>query len=279
MAIIGIAIQSRTGIPLFVHSWSDRLSAFRDGNPILIAGFLSAMSSFASNFKQEFSYIRFHPTDFPEDTFGIDGVYSFIGEYMILVFSDPYQFHEMINYKIEWIYGKILSRYEEMLRIGRVPEIADEERLFIENVLMDTVAWDIIFTQKEQLNVVAEQLVRDEFPEDVYGCFVTSFDNTILYSYGMEREETEIYLNNIASRGHGIEDGEVVHNYVSLPGLEPKLVVMTNPGVKIQISDILQDGLVGQGGVPFYYYAITDVNCAIGPIIESLTEKFNSVLL
>ena len=279
MTILGIAVQSTTGIPLYLETWSEKLSGFREGSPILISGFLAAVSSFANNFKQNISYIRLHPQDYQGDIFGIYAVYSFIGAYMILIFADPFQFHEMVSNKIAWLYGKVLAQYEEGIRIGKVPHLSDEEHQFIHDILQDTVAWNMINDKKEQLNVAAEQIIQKDYPEDVFGIIITSFDNSILYTYGLEREEVEIYLNNIGSRGHGLEDGEIMHNYISLPGLEPRLVVMTNPGVKVQISDILEDGLVGQGGVPYYYYLITDANCAIGPIVVALIEKFNSILI
>jgi len=278
LAILGISIQSHTGIPLYLESWSEKLRAFREGNPILIAGFLSALSSFANNYRQEIGYIRFLPTDFPDDVYGLDGIYSFIGEYMILCFTDPYQFHKMVHYKLQWIYNKILFKYEHMIRVGKVPNIPEVEKQFIRDILMDSVAWNHIDSKREQLEIAADYIIEEEYPGDVYGCFITSFDNSILFQYGMARDEIEIYINNIGSKGAGLKDGEILHNYVTLPGLEPRLVVMTNSGLKIEISDILGD-VVGEGAVPFYYYLITDANCSIGPIMESLTVKFNSVLI
>ncbi|MHA1267047.1 MAG: hypothetical protein ACTSRS_17545 [Candidatus Helarchaeota archaeon] len=278
MAILGIAIQSTTGIPLYLQTWSEKLSGFQEGSPILISGFLSAVSSFANNFKQNISFIRLSPSDY-DDPFGIDAVYSFIGAYMILVFMDPYQFREKVQYKIDWLYAKVFAKYEEGIRLGRVPQLNEAEHNFIHDVLQDTVAWNTIYAKKDEIDVVCDHLMEIEFPDDVYGVFVTSFDNSILYTYGIDREEVEIYMNNIGSRGHGLEDGEVLHNYVSLPGLEPRLMLMTNPGIKIEIADILGDDLVGQGGVPFYYYMVADANCAIGPIVESLTVKLNAILL
>lgn len=278
MAILGIAIQSTTGIPLYLQTWSDKLSGFREGSPILISGFLSAVSSFANNFKQNIDFIRLHPMDVA-DPFGVDAVYSFIGTYMILCFVDPFQFHEIVKFKIDWIYNKILFRYEEMIRIGKVPQLEDPELNYINDILQDNVVWDKIYRKKEELDSACERLIDEEFPDDVYGVFITSFDNSILYSFGIDREEVEIYINNIGSRGHGLEDGEVLHNYVSLPGMEPRLMIMTNPGLKILISEILGDNSHGDGGVPFYYYLITDANCAIGPIVESLTVKLNTILI
>ncbi len=278
MGILGIAIQSVTGIPLYLESWSEKLRAFREGNPILISGFLSALSSFANNYRQDIGYIRFIPRDFPEESYGIDGLYSFIGEYMILVFSDPFQFHKQVHYKMQWIYSKILFKYEEMIRVGKVPDLPEEEKQFIQNIITDEMAWSRIFSKKEQLEQQVVSLIEEEYPGDVFGVFITSFDNSILFQYGMDRAEIEIYLNNIGSKGAGLQDGEILHNYVTLPSLEPRLVVMTNSGIKVEIADILGD-MAGEGAVPYYYYLITDANCAIGPIVESLIVKFNSVLI
>jgi hypothetical protein len=212
-----------------------------------------------------------------DDPYGIDAVYSFIGEYMVLCFTDPYQFHRAVDLKIQWIYSKVLSKYEEMIRTGRVPILTEEEHLFIEKVLMDNDATDIISGKKEQLRVAIDYIREKEFPGDIYGCAITSFDNSILFYYGMDRLEIEAYLNSVGSKGAMLQDGEILHNYVSFPGVDPRLVVMTNPDVKIQISDII--GEIGEGAVPFYYYLITDAGCSIGPIVESLTQKFNAILL
>lgn len=276
MGIIGISIQSNTGIPLILDSWSEKLAAFREGTPILICGFLSALSSFTKSYRQNISYIRLNPVDF-NDPYGIDAVYTFIGEYMILCFTDPYQFHRMVNLKVQWIYSKVLMKFEQMIKVGRVPTLSEEEHLFIEKILMDNVASDLISRKKEQLRVAIEYIKETEFPEDVKGCAITSFDNSILFTHGMERIEVETYLNGIGSKGTSLQDGEILHNYVTFPGMEPRLVVMTNPGVKIPIADIIEEP--GEGSVPLYYYLITDANCSIGPIVESLIQKFNAVLL
>jgi hypothetical protein len=276
MGIIGISIQSNTGIPLFLDAWSDKLAAFREGTPILICGFLSALSSFAKSYHQNIAYIRLNPVDF-SDPYGIDGVYTFIGEYMILCFTDPYQFHKMVGLKVQWIYSKVLAKYEQMIKVGRVPSLAEEEHIFIENILMDSVEADLISRKREQLRVAIEYIKETEFPGDVYGCAITSFDNSILFTHGMERLEVETYLNGIGNKGASLQDGEIMHNYVTFPGMEPRLVVMTNPGIKIPIADIIEEP--GEGGVPLYYYLITDANCSIGPIVESLIQKFNAVLL
>ncbi|MFX1299081.1 MAG: hypothetical protein ACFFD2_30005 [Promethearchaeota archaeon] len=278
MAVLGLAIQSHTGIPLYLESWSGKLRAFHEGNPILISGFLAALNSFAHNYHQDIGYIRFHPTDFPDDPYGIDGIYTFIGEFMILCFTDPYQFHRQVHNKMQWIYSKVLFQYEDMIRVGKVPDLTDQEQRFIYDILMDSYAYEYIFAKREQLTIDAEKIMVEEYPEDIFGCCITSFDNTILFQHGMTRDEIETYLNNIGSKGADLQDGEILHNYVPLPGLEPRLVVMSNPGVKLQISDILED-IAGEGAVPFYYYLITDANCTIGPIVESLFTKFNSVLI
>lgn len=276
MVILGISIQSHTGIPLILDSWSEKLRSFKEGNPILICGFLAALSSFANSYRQNISYIRLNPVDF-NDPYGIDAMYTFIGEYMILCFTDPYQFHRAVDVKIQWIYSKVLSKYEEMIRTGRVPILEEEEHEFIEKVLMDNVASEIIHSKQEQLRVAINYIKEKEFPGDIYGCVITSFDNSILFYNGMERLEIEAYLNNVGSKGAMLQDGEILHNYVNFAGIDPRLVVMTNPGVKIQIDDII--GEIGEGAVPFYYYLITDAGCSIGPIVESLIQKFNAILL
>lgn len=276
MGILGISIQSHTGIPLILDSWSDKLKSFKEGSPILICGFLAALSSFAKTYRQNISYIRLNPVDF-NDPYGIDAVYSFIGEYMVLCFTDPYQFHRAVDLKIQWIYSKILAKYEQMIRTGRVPILNDEEHKFIETILLDSTAADIVARKREQLRVAIDYIKEEEFPGDIYGCLVTSFDNSILFYYGMDRLEIEAYLNSIGSKGALLQDGEILHNYVSFPGIDPRLVVMTNPGVKIQVTDIIDE--IGEGAVPLYYYLITDAGSSIGPIVESLIQKFNAILL
>ncbi|MHA1130940.1 MAG: hypothetical protein ACTSQQ_09035, partial [Candidatus Helarchaeota archaeon] len=116
---------------------------------------------------------------------------------MILIFTDPYQFHKQVHYKMQWIYSKILFQYEEMIRVGRVPDVPEDERKFIQNILMDQIAWSKIFDKKESLERAVVSLIEEEYPEDVFSVFITSFDNSILFQYGMDRNEIELYLNNI----------------------------------------------------------------------------------
>ncbi|MFX1294191.1 MAG: hypothetical protein ACFFD2_04955 [Promethearchaeota archaeon] len=277
MGILGISIQSHTGLPLYLESWSKKLRAFRDGDPILIAGFLSALSSLASNYRQRIGYIRFFPVDFP-DPYGIDGIYSFIGEYMIFCFTDSYQFHPQVHLKIKWIYQKVLFKYEKMIQIGKVPILNEEDKKYIYDILLDSFAFDYISNKREVLNRSISDLISKEYPNDVFGCFITSFDNSLLFKYGMDRNEIEIYMNNIKIKVHNLSNGEILHNYVTLPGLEPRLVVMTNSGVKLQIADILEEG-IEERSVPLYFYVIINANCAIEPIVESLVKKFNIILV
>ena len=154
-----------------LDSWSEKLNAFRQSSPILMAGFLAALASFANNYRQDISYIRFKHMDYP-DPYGIDGIYSFIGEYMVLCFTDPYQIHEMVDFKIKWIYSKVLSPYEGQILCQLVQwiipfhENSIVQAVWVFHVLRNYVH-DLEAASLEEINLTIERLAIGTRTEDI----------------------------------------------------------------------------------------------------------------
>lgn len=273
MAILGIFIQSETGIPLYKKAWSPKIQNLEEGDELLISGFMSAISQFAKSFKQEIGYIRFLPLEFAGDR-GVDSILVDLGKFLAIVFVDPFQFHEIIKVKLEWIYHRMLEKYDKHLNFGRTIKLDPSEELFIKNILQDTRAKRIIDNNKSELMEAIDTFMT--YNPDIKGISINSFDNTILFNYGIERKKLERLLYYMGRGISKVSEYEILHKPVVENG-ESMLICITNPAISIGMKDIL--GEISEiNDVPLYYYIITDINCTIGPVIGSLIDTLNPLI-
>ncbi|MHA1252005.1 MAG: hypothetical protein ACTSRP_18605 [Candidatus Helarchaeota archaeon] len=127
MSILGIFIQSTNGLPVYKEAWSPKIQTINEGDEILISGFMSAISQFANSFKQEIGYIRFLPQEF-KDARGVDSILVDLKEYLVITFVDPYQFHDMVKVKLNWIYDKVLAKYKNELEYGKTIKLTQADK-------------------------------------------------------------------------------------------------------------------------------------------------------
>jgi hypothetical protein len=273
MAILGIFIQSETGIPVYKKAWDEKIHNLEEGDELLISGFMSAISQFAKSFKQEIGYIRFLPIEFAGDR-GVDSILVDLGRFLAIVFVSPFQFHEMVKLKLDWIYSKILKKYDKNLNFGRTIKLEPSEELFIKNILQDTRAKKIIDNNKSQLMEAIDNFMT--YNPDIKGISINSFDNTILFNYGIGRKKLERLLYYMGRGISTLSEYEILHKPIVENG-ESMLICMTNPAISIRMKDIL--GAISEvDDVPLYYYIITDINCSIGPVIGSLIDTLNPLI-
>ncbi|MHA1268525.1 MAG: hypothetical protein ACTSPY_01940 [Candidatus Helarchaeota archaeon] len=276
MAILGLLIQSRSGLPIFFSSWSDKIDMIKKTDRELISGFFSALFSFVDSFDKKLGYVRF--LDNAMEIFGIDAVCVELGNYLFLSFVDSYQFHELVKYKIRWIYNLILKKYENYIEKGKTIKLTSDEENLIESLLSDKYQKSVVMSIKNELNVVIDELISFGGTNQIYGISINSFDNSILYSFGVEHSSIELFLNNLGQKGSLIKDNEIQYAYVSIADFIPVLIVQVNPVIKFPISDIIQE--MASGELPIYLNIIIDtsanVNETVKVVLEKIVPLFNS---
>ena len=284
MGILGLVIQRTNGIPIVSKTWTKSLSSFGRVDPMLTAGFMSAITSFADSFDQNIDYIQLSPKNDPTSN-GISAVLSYFDEVMMICFCEPYLFLDKVLMKLQWLYNNLIEKKLQRLTGGNVFTLNKEEEAYIERILFDFLAKNLIEAKKEEIRGALEEIERYFYQEGIRGLSINSFDNSILYTYNIEKPELENLLCNMG-KGGGVKDWEMQYKPV-WTDIEPILVSYTNSAVKFPIDKIWEidttqneDNMqLYYGEVPLYYYIITDTDCSIGPIMEKLNHTLHPILV
>ncbi len=269
MAILGLLIQNKNGLPIFFSGWSDKIKTIKSLDTGLITGFFSALFSFTDSFNKKLSYIRFLETSM--DIYGIDTICIEIDDYLFLCFVDSYQFHELVKYKIKWIYNIVFKRYTSQIEKGLTIKLTESEIKLIENILKDNFQKFAVLSIKNYLNSAIDELISLGGDSQICGISINSFDNTILYSFGIEYSSLELFLNNLGQKGSIIKDNEIQYCYISVPDFMPILLVTINPVIKFPISDIIQEMATGE--LPIYFNIIIDTSSNVDKTVKLVLRK------
>lgn len=283
MGILGLVIQRTNGIPILSKTWTDKMLSFNQMDSMLIAGFMSAITSFANSFEQDIDFIQLSPKNDP-DSNGISALLNYFSEVMLICFTEPYLFLDKVNMKLRLIYEHLIERKLKCLTSGNVFTLTNEEETFIERILFDMDARELIDKKQDQIVSTFIELEKI-FQEDIRGFSINSFDNSILFAYGIEIQDLKNLLCHMG-KGGDVKDWEVQYKPVWIEK-SPILVSYTNSAVKIPVSKMLgskmdqvqMDDHLYYGEVPLYYYVITDPDCSIGPIMEKLNAMLHPLLV
>lgn len=277
MAILGMLIQTRDGRPFYSNIWSQKVIEFEEADHAITAGFLSALNSFAGEFKQKIGFIRFVPFRLP-NSLGINALVGFIEDLMIVCFTEPYLFPERVFMKIQWIFDTVLVKYVKNIRQGLVKELEEEDQRFIKDILLDRFLRERINRNKDELELQIQNFLFNT-AEEIHGISINSFDNSILYSYRIERERLEYMLFDMGGMGGAgmLNEYEVQYKPVWFKDQPPLLISVANSGLSTQLGEILRND--NGDVVHYYYYLVTGTDCSIGPIMENLIQEFNPILL
>lgn len=284
MGILGLVVQRTNGIPIISKTWTDKLLSFDRTDSMLIAGFMSAITSFANSFEQNIDFIQLSPKTEPNNN-GISAVLNYFAEVMLICFTEPYLFLNKVNLKLQLLYKHLIEGRLGSLAAGNVFTLTPDEERFIERILFDLDAKSLIEKKKKQIISVFNEIV-DFYPGDIRGFSINSFDNSILFVYGIELQDLQNLLCHMG-KGGDVKDWEVQYKPVWINS-NPILVSYTNSAVKIPVSQLLGQNKDAQnpgkeqlyyGEVPLYYYAITEPDCSIGPIMEKLNTTLHPLLM
>jgi len=273
MAILGLLIQTKIGLPIYFEIWSEKIRVLKSTDTELVSGFFSALLMFSDSMNKKIGYIRL--LDGPMEIYGVDTVFIEIGSFLMMCFVDSYQFHELTKMKLNWIYTLILKKYESDMKSGAALKLNDTELILIEDILRDHFHKSIIFKNKNQLNLLIDELISDELNK-IYGISINSFDNSILYSFGIEYDSLELFLNNVGQKASLIKEHEILFTYVSIPDFIPVLVVIVNPALNFPIDHSISEILVGDkklSELPVYLSIIMDVSSDVNTCVETILEK------
>ena len=254
--ILGIIVMNKGGIPLFRDFWTEQMSPITDST-ILVAGFLSALSNFASKFNWEAQKILFKPIK-ETDRENFEVLIIEKEEFDIILFLDSFHFRNRLKLKIENIYGEILKKYNPNL-LEEIETLSQEDALIIRKSLLNYKEKDIITQNKEKLEEIGEESILNF---DVRSVFIRTEDGDLLWynSKGLQKNEIEFLLRNIKT-----QEEEIV-------GKEGMRWTMTldKEGTPTIICEITS--------IPFLYGFITDVDSALGPISDELTFQLDKLL-
>ena len=268
MGILGIIIQTEFGLPLFMEMFDPKLDKFQQMDSTLTSGFMTAINMFAKQYEVDLGYIKLLKE---ADIYGTNLIAIKMGEYLILCFVEPYLFHEIVKEKIGWIYERILQKYEPDIKMGKIPHLADEEKVYIADTLQDLYIKALVAANKEEIDQILGKFFLEHM--GIYGISINSFDNSILYFSGISEESFKLYLNNMGRRSSIIAEHEIIDSYISIPEYQPARVYATNPGVKFQIENIATD--LPEKTASLYYYIIGDPDLDIKEVISELTQLLN----
>ncbi|MFX1297667.1 MAG: hypothetical protein ACFFD2_22815 [Promethearchaeota archaeon] len=285
MGILGLTIQQTSGMPIISKTWTDKLASFDKIDPILTAGFMSAITNFADSFEQNIDFIQLSPK-VDSNSNGISAVLNYFSEVIMICFTEPYLFLDKVNLKLRWIHENLIDNKMEALRKGDVFNLTEEEEIYIEDVLFDKVSRLLIEEKKEDIIAALLDIEKYFYQEDIQGFSINSFDNSIIFTHNINQQDLQDLLCNMGKGGR-VKDWEVQYKPVWIEK-NPILISYTNSAVKIPVTKIVsrksieicpQRDQLYSAEVPLYYYIITDTDCSIGPIMEKLNTTLHPILV
>ena len=180
--ILGIQVITKAGIPIFNKTWSDRIKNFTSEDQTLIAGFMTAILSFAKSLQNKIGFIRFFPeTDSLNNenylsSYGIDASIYIKNDFVFILFIEPYIFKKQLELKIDWIYHLIFKKYEKLLTNGKKIKYSESDLVILENILYDSLAREFINKNKKLIDKIIHSNIIKKFPhEKIYGIAICSF--------------------------------------------------------------------------------------------------------
>ena len=282
MGVLGIRIQTRSGLPIYIKNWSEeKLKGFGEQDQTLQAGFMTAILSFAESMHNKIGFIRFYPDTndnelVQEKIYGIDALIAIRNEIIFIVFLEPYIFKQKFELKIDWIYEHVIDKYLSKIETGEKINFTTEEEEFIENILFDKMAREFINKIKKKLEKTIKKSIIKQFPhENIFGLAICSFDNSILFTYLISKEELEEYLNNMGLLTE-IKEWKCQYKPIWIPNKDPVLVSVINSAMQVPIIPEIDSSNLK---IPYYYYLVSDQDALLGPLTEKLLFYINPFFL
>ncbi|TFF89364.1 MAG: hypothetical protein EU549_00840 [Promethearchaeota archaeon] len=281
--ILGIRIITSSGLPIYKQVWSEKIAGFESKDQTLQAGFMTAILNFAKEMKHHVGFIRFYSENDNDEkefqlSYGIDALVSLRENIVFILFLEPYIFKNRVELKIDWIYDLIIKNYNDQINKGEKIKFTEEEEEKIRNILFDNKARRYINKRSKKLKKIIKKKIHKQFShENILGIAICSFDNSILYTYLIEIEDLEDYLNNMGLITR-IKEWECQYKpiWLPIPDKDPVLVSVINSAMQVPIIPGIDNENLK---IPYFYYLVSDQDALLGPLTESLLQGINPFFL
>ena len=278
--ILGLIIQTNSGIPIYHEIYSNKIIEFSKDKTdnLLTSGFLNAIISFAGEYNQDLDFIRFIPRKSRKQVF--NSLVGKIHELTFFCFTDPYVFPNEVLRKIQWLYDYVFSKYIKDIQTSKVPKLTEIDYIYIKDILSDSFLKQRININKEEIQLAIRR-VNVELQEELIEFAICSFDNNILYQNNndeINKQDLEYMLFDFG-KGGLLESQEIQFKPVWFPDKvrDPLLLSVANSGITTSFNEI--SGISIDGDLPYFYYVVTEMESSIGPIMNRIMFAINRILL
>ena len=249
--------MSKGGLPLYRDFWTDQMSPITDAS-VLVAGFLNALTNFASQFNWEPQKILFKPKEKESsDRDNFEVLFEEKGEFDIILFMDSFHLRNKLKHKITQIYDSVLKKYDSK-EMENMDTINDEDALEIRKILKNYKEKDLVMQNLVDLEELGERFILDY---DIKSIFLRTEDGDLLWynSKGLKKDEIEFLLRKIQTH----EEEAVVSEGMRWT------MTLDKDGQPTIICEIRNS--------PFLFGFVADENSSLGPISDDLTLQLNEL--
>jgi len=254
--ILGILVMSKGGVPLYRDFWTEQMSPITHSS-VLVAGFLNALTNFATQFNWEAQKILFKPVE-KSDKENFEVLFEEKGEFDIILFIDSFHLRNKLKGKINIIYEKILKKYNTK-KMDNLDVISESDALEIRKILMNYNEKDLVMQKLMDLEEIGERFILDY---DIQSIFLRTEDGDLLWynSKGLKKDEIEFLLRKVQTHGEESVVDEGIRWTMTLNKHgRPTIICEVNNS-------------------PFLYGFVADETSSLGPISDDLTYQFNKLL-
>ncbi len=247
--------MSKGGIPLYRDFWTEQMSPITSSS-VLVAGFLNALSNFATQFNWEAQKILFKPIK-TSDKMNFEVIFEEKGEFDIILFVDSFHLRNKLRVKIDDIYEAVLKKYEP--KIQNIDEIDESDALQIRKTLMNYKEKDLIMQKLIALEELGERFILDY---DIKSVFLRTDDGDLLWynSRGLKKQAIEFLLRKIQTQEEETIGTEGIRWTMTLD----------REGIPAIICEVPKS--------PFLYGFVAEETTSLGPVSDDLTFQLDRIL-
>lgn len=229
----------------------------------LNAGLVSALFEFARNIDKKIEILEFKSSKkYPDNS----NNNQYEGDVLITTQTEPYLLQKSVKAKIKIIYNLVIA---DKIPLDSALELLQNEEDKIIEILTDKEARSRVEVQKEEINSLADDFLKEMSSYGLKGICITSFDLSPIMSFGTSYSLADIdaILRNI-SVFPNISTLEWIYRQSHFSN-EQLWVYIIKSGVGPTINGLFE---------PYFYLLFTDPQSYLGEFPGKLATKFNQIL-
>ncbi|MHA1799094.1 MAG: hypothetical protein ACTSVY_11680 [Candidatus Helarchaeota archaeon] len=249
--------MNKAGIPIYRDFWIEQLKELIESeSTVLVAGFLNALTMFATQFNWEPSKIYFK--DVKSNRMNFEILFHEEGPFIVAVFLSTYHFRQQVQKKLTLIFDEILIKYTKPMLNDELVELTFEDTKFIREIFINFKEKEIIMDHLKELENFGDRFVSEM---DVKGIFCLSQDGELLWnSNQMRKQQIEVLLDKVQVADlSDFDEGQLFN------------MVIDKISGPLLISEIKSEKF------PFIYGLICDINSSLGPVSAKLQSELNDL--